>query len=161
MTRVAIIWEGDNPSEDQHITYKQLHAEVCKLANGLKEMGVKKGDRVTLYMPMVPEAAYAMLAVARIGAVHSIVFGGFSPEALGQRITDCESDFLVTADEGLRGQKGIPLKNNADKAIDLSGRAVKQLVVKRTGGPIDWDPRGTFGIMSLLTRRAQNVRQSR
>ena len=138
--QVAIIWEGDNPSEDQHITYKQLHAEVCKLANGLKEMGVKKGDRVTLYMPMVPEAAYAMLAVARIGAVHSIVFGGFSPEALGQRITDCESDFLVTADEGLRGQKGIPLKNNADKAIDLSGRAVKQLVVKRTGGPIDWDP---------------------
>ena len=138
--QVAIIWEGDNPSEDQHITYKQLHAEVCKLANGLKELGVKKGDRVTLYMPMVPEAAYAMLAVARIGAVHSIVFGGFSPEALGQRITDCESDFLVTADEGLRGQKGIPLKNNADKAIDLSGRAVKQLVVKRTGGPIDWDP---------------------
>ena len=138
--QVAIIWEGDNPSEDQHITYKQLHAEVCKLANGLKEMGVKKGDRVTLYMPMVPEAAYAMLAVARIGAVHSIVFGGFSPEALGQRITDCESDFLVTADEGLRGQKGIPLKNNADKAIDLSGRSVKQLVVKRTGGPIDWDP---------------------
>ena len=137
--QVAIIWEGDNPSEDQHITYKQLHAEVCKLANGLKEMGVKKGDRVTLYMPMVPEAAYAMLAVARIGAVHSIVFGGFSPEALGQRITDCESDFLVTADEGLRGQKGIPLKNNADKAIELSGRAVKQLVVKRTGGPIDWD----------------------
>ena len=137
--QVAIIWEGDNPSEDQHITYKQLHAEVCKLANGLKEMGVKKGDRVTLYMPMVPEAAYAMLAVARIGAVHSIVFGGFSPEALGQRITDCESNFLVTADEGLRGQKGIPLKNNADKAIELSGRAVKQLVVKRTGGPIDWD----------------------
>ena len=137
--QVAIIWEGDNPSEEQHITYNQLHAEVCKLANGLKEMGVKKGDRVTLYMPMVPEAAYAMLAVARIGAVHSIVFGGFSPEALGQRITDCESDFLVTADEGLRGQKGIPLKNNADKAIELSGRAVKQLVVKRTGGPIDWD----------------------
>ena len=137
--QVAIIWEGDNPSEDQHITYKQLHAEVCKLANGLKEMGVKKGDRVTLYMPMVPEAAYAMLAVARIGAVHSIVFGGFSPEALGQRITDCESNFLVTADEGLRGQKGIPLKNNADKAIELSRRAVKQLVVKRTGGPIDWD----------------------
>ena len=138
--QVAIIWEGDNPADDEKITYAQLHERVCKLANGLKAMGVSKGDRVTLYMPMIPQAAYAMLAVARIGAVHSIVFGGFSPEALGQRITDCESDFLITADEGLRGQKPIPLKANADKAIALSGRAVKQLVVKRTGGAVDWDP---------------------
>jgi len=152
--QVAIIWEADNPSEDQHITYNQLHSHVCKLANGLKEMGVQKGDRVTLYMPMVPEAAYAMLAVARIGAVHSIVFGGFSPEALGQRITDCESDFLVTADEGLRGQKGIPLKNNADKAIELSGRAVKQLVVKRTGGSIDWDSSRDVWYHELVDRQS-------
>ncbi|MGB1147933.1 MAG: acetate--CoA ligase, partial [Alphaproteobacteria bacterium] len=136
--QVAIIFEGDDPNEDAKITYGELSGHVNRLANGLREMGVKKGDRVTLYMPMIPEAAYAMLACARVGAVHSIVFGGFSPEALGQRIDGCESDFLITADEGLRGSKAIPLKANADKAIDISGRSVKCLVVKRTGGAVDW-----------------------
>ena len=136
--QVAIIWEGDNPDEDRNITYRELYDSVCRLANGLKAMGVAKGDRVTLYMPMIPEAAFAMLAIARIGAVHSIVFGGFSPEALAQRIADCDSDYLITADQGLRGQKPIPLKANADRAIELSGRDVRQLVVKRTGKPVDW-----------------------
>ena len=142
--QVAIIFEGDDPGEDAKITYGELSGHVNRLANGLREMGVQKGDRVTLYMPMIPEAAYAMLACARVGAVHSIVFGGFSPEALGQRIDGCESDFLITADEGLRGSKTIPLKANADKAIDISGRSVKCLVVKRTGGAVDWRDNDTW-----------------
>ena len=136
--QVAIIFEGDNPEEDAKVTYRELSGHVNRLANGLRSIGVKKGDRVTLYMPMILEAAYAMLACARVGAIHSIVFGGFSPEALGSRIEGCESDFLITADEGLRGSKTIPLKANADKAIDISGRDVKCLVVKRTGGAVDW-----------------------
>ena len=136
--QVAIIFEGDDPGEDAKVTYRELSVHVNRLANGLRAMGVKKGDRVTLYMPMIVEAAYAMLACARVGAIHSIVFGGFSPEALGSRIEGCESDFLITADEGLRGSKAIPLKANADKAIDISGRDVKCLVVKRTGGAVDW-----------------------
>ena len=136
--QVAIIFEGDDPNEDAKVTYRELSGHVNRLANGLRAMGVKKGDRVTLYMPMIVEAAYAMLACARVGAIHSIVFGGFSPEALGSRIEGCESDFLITADEGLRGSKTIPLKANADKAIDISGRDVKCLVVKRTGGPVQW-----------------------
>jgi len=139
--QTAIIWEGDDPKDDKHITYKQLHEEVCKLSNAMKELGAKKGDRVTLYMPMVPEAAYAMLACARIGAIHSIVFGGFSPDALAGRIVDCSSDFIITADEGLRGGKPIPLKANTDAAIAIAekkGADVKNvLVVKRTGGNID------------------------
>src|ERR1700754_2785574 len=108
--QTAIIWEGDDPGDDKHITYKQLHEEVCRFANVLKAQGVKKGDRVTVYMPMIPEAAYAMLACTRIGAVHSVVFGGFSPESIAGRILDCKSDYVVTADEGLRGGKKIPLK---------------------------------------------------
>ena len=136
--QVAIIFEGDDPGEDARVTYRELSGHVNRLANGLREIGVRKGDRVTLYMPMILEAAYAMLACARVGAVHSIVFGGFSPEALGSRIEGCESDFLITADEGLRGSKTIPLKANADKAIDISGRDVKCLVVRRTGGAVDW-----------------------
>ena len=136
--QVAIIFEGDDPNEDARVTYRELSGHVNRLANGLRAMGVKKGDRVTLYMPMILEAAYAMLACARVGAVHSIVFGGFSPEALGSRIEGCESDFLITADEGLRGSKTIPLKANADRAIDISGRAVKCLVVRRTGGDVAW-----------------------
>jgi len=136
--QVAIIWEGDDPTQDEKITYKQLLERVSKFANVMKSNGVKKGDRVTIYLPMIPEAAYAMLACARIGAVHSIVFGGFSPDALAQRITDCKSNFVITADEGLRGGKTIPLKANTDAAIDKAGGDVKTLVVRRTGGKIDW-----------------------
>ncbi|MCJ8309254.1 MAG: acetate--CoA ligase [Rhizobiaceae bacterium] len=140
--QVAIIWEGDDPNDDMKITYKELHGHVCRLANAMKADGVKKGDRVTLYMPMVPEAAYAMLACTRIGAVHSIVFGGFSPDALAGRIVDCKSDYIITADEGLRGAKPIPLKANVDAAIDIAaekGMAVRSvLVVERTKADINW-----------------------
>ncbi len=140
--QTAIIWEGDEPTEDKHITYKELHEHVCRLSNAMKDAGVKKGDRVTLYMPMVPEAAYAMLACARIGAVHSIVFGGFSPDALAGRIVDCQSEFIITADEGIRGGKLIPLKANTDAAIDIAskdGQEVKKvIVVNRTGNDINW-----------------------
>ncbi|MEM9733156.1 MAG: acetate--CoA ligase [Pseudomonadota bacterium] len=143
--QTAIIWEGDDPADDAHITYKQLHEHVCKLANAMRAHGVSKGDRVTIYMPMVPEAAYAMLACARIGAVHSIVFGGFSPEALAQRIVDCDSSFVITADEGLRGGKKVPLKANADAAIAIvkdKGMDVNTvMVVKRTGGDVAWETR--------------------
>ncbi len=138
--QTAIIWEGDDPKDDSHISFKQLHEHVCKLANAMKARGCKKGDRVTIYMPMIPEAAYAMLACARIGAVHSIVFGGFSPDALAGRIVDCASDFVITADEGIRGGRPIPLKDNTDKAVEIAvkgGAAVNTvLVVKRTGGDI-------------------------
>ena len=141
--QVAIIWEGDDPNEDSKITYNELHAHVCKLANAMKANGVSKGDRVTIYMPMIPEASYAMLACARIGAVHSIVFGGFSPDALAGRIVDCKSNFIITADEGLRGGKPIPLKQNTDDAVAIAAKAGtnvnKVLVVKRTGGKINWD----------------------
>ena len=137
--QTAIIWEGDDPNDDAHITYNQLYKHVCKFANVLKANGVKKGDRVTIYMPMVPEAAYAMLACARIGAVHSIVFGGFSPDALAGRITDCESTFVITADEGIRGGRKIPLKVNTDEALKKCPGGEKVLVVKRTGGDVPWN----------------------
>jgi acetyl-CoA synthetase len=140
--QVAIIWEGDDPSLDKKITYTELYEQVCRFANVLKKHGVKKGDRVTIYMPMVPEAAYAMLACARIGAIHSVVFGGFSPDALGGRIVDCESTFVITCDEGLRGGKPVPLKANVDKAIDIAARGhvmVKNvLVIRRTGNSVGW-----------------------
>ncbi len=140
--QTAIIWEGDEPTDDLHITYKQLHEHVCRLSNAMKAQGIKKGDRVTLYMPMVPEAAYAMLACTRIGAVHSIVFGGFSPDALAGRLVNCQSEYIITADEGLRGGKKIPLKANTDAACEIAakdGQAVKSIiVVKRTGGDINW-----------------------
>ena len=133
----AIIWEGDDPEDSHTLSYRQLYHAVCRFSNVLKAMGVRKGDRVTLYMPMIPEAAMAMLACARIGAVHSVVFGGFSPEALAGRITDCESRFVITADEGLRGGRTVPLKVNADKACDLAGGMVeKMLVVQRTGADV-------------------------
>ncbi len=135
--QTAIIWEGDEPDQDKHITYRELHAEVCRFSNIMKNLGVAKGDRVTIYMPMIPEAAYAMLACARIGAVHSIVFGGFSPDALGGRIKDCDSKFVITADEGVRGGRPIPLKANTDKALDLCPGGEKTLVVRRTGSPVD------------------------
>ena len=138
--QVAIIWEGDEPSDDLHVTYRELHGHVCRLGNVMRDLGVSKGDRVTIYMPMVPEAAYAMLACARLGAVHSIVFGGFSPDALAQRIVDCRSDFVITADEGVRGGKRIPLKRNTDDAIAIAernGGAVRNvLMVRRTGGDV-------------------------
>ncbi len=138
--QVAIIWEGDDPNEHKHITYRQAYEETCRMANVLKKHGVKKGDRVTIYLPMIPEAAYAMLACARIGAVHSIVFGGFSPDSLVNRIQDCDSNFVITADEGLRGGRKVPLKVNADAALKSCPSVKKMLVVKRTGGKVDWDP---------------------
>ena len=139
--QTAIIWEGDDPNTSQHISYRQLHEKVCRLANALKAQGVGKGDRVTLYLPMIPEAAVAMLACARIGAIHSIVFGGFSPEALANRITDCNSSVVITADQSVRGGKKVPLKANVDKALaqDDVTTVDKVIVVKRTGGDIAWD----------------------
>jgi acetyl-CoA synthetase len=133
---VAIIWESDDPANDKRITYKQLHTEVCRFANVLKKYGVKKGDRVTLYLPMIPEAAYAMLACARIGAIHSVVFGGFSPDSLAGRISDAKSNVVVTADEGLRGGRRVPLKANADVAATHAGGVKTIIVVRRTGADI-------------------------
>jgi acetyl-CoA synthetase len=135
--QVAIIWEGDDPKDDKTITYKQLHAEVCTMANVLKANGVKKGDRVTIYLPMIPEATYAMLACARIGAVHSVVFGGFSPDSLAGRIEDCKSGVIVTADEGVRGGRKIPLKANSDAAADKAGGVTSIIVVRRTGAAVN------------------------
>ncbi|MBL8673625.1 MAG: acetate--CoA ligase [Rhodospirillales bacterium] len=134
--QVAIIWEGDDPSEHKLITYKEMHGHVCRLANVMKARGVKKGDRVTIYMPMVPEAAYAMLACARVGAIHSVVFGGFSPDSLVNRIQDCDSNFVITADEGLRGGKKVPLKANVDAALATCPGVKTVVVVKRTGGAV-------------------------
>ena len=137
--QVAIIWEGDDPGESRHITYAQLHDQVCRFANVLKNHGVKKGDTVTIYLPMIPEAAYAMLACARIGAVHSIVFGGFSPDALAGRIEGCKSKVVITADEGLRGGRKVALKVNADEAVNKAGSVVgTMIVVKRTGDAVAW-----------------------
>ncbi len=134
--QTAIIWEGDEPTDDKHITYQQLHDEVCRFSNVLKARGVKKGDRVTIYMPMIPEATYAMLACARIGAIHSVVFGGFSPDALAGRILDCESTCIITADEGVRGGKIVPLKANTDAALDQCPDVETVLVVERTGNGV-------------------------
>jgi acetyl-CoA synthetase len=137
--QVAIIWEGDDPTEDEAITYRQLHERVCKFANVLKANGVKKGDRVTIYLPMIPEAAYAMLASARIGAIHSIVFAGFSPDSLAGRIEDAGSKMIITADEGLRGGKTVPLKKNTDEALKKCAAGdEKVIVVRRTGNPVSW-----------------------
>ncbi len=134
----AIIWEGDDPSESKHISYKELHEQVCKFSNVLIKAGAKKGDRITIYMPMIPEAAVAMLACTRIGAIHSVVFGGFSPDALAGRIEDCNSTIIITADEGIRGGKKIPLKSNADEAISKAKMCKTTIVVKRTGAEINW-----------------------
>ena len=136
--QTALIWEGDDPAESKHITYAELKDSVCKLANALKARGVKKGDRVCIYMPMIPEAAYAMLACTRIGAVHSIVFGGFSPEALKDRILDSDCQTVITADEGVRGGRSVPLKVNADKALESCPNVHTCLVVKRTGADVAW-----------------------
>jgi acetyl-CoA synthetase len=138
--QTAIIWEGDDPADSKHITYRQLHAEVCRFANVLKARGAKKGDRVTIYLPMIPEAAYAMLACARIGAVHSVVFGGFSPDSLAGRITDCDSRIVITSDEGVRGGKPIPLKANTDAALLKAPGVTDVIVVRRTGGKVEMKP---------------------
>ena len=135
--QVAIIWEGDDPGNDRKITYRQLYEDVCRMANALKNMGVKRGDRVVIYMPMIPEAGYAMLACARIGAIHSVVFGGFSPNALAGRILDCGATTVITADEGVRGGKTIPLKENTDAALEQCPDVNGVLVVRRTGGNIN------------------------
>ena len=154
--QTAIIWEGDDPSQSKHITYKELHEEVCKLANGLKSLGAKKGDRITIYMPMIPEATYAMLACARIGAIHSVVFGGFSPDALAGRIGDCKSDIVITADEGVRGNKAIPLKANTDAAMNIAGNVRHCVVVKRTGNKIDWKEGRDVWYEDLVNQSSSN-----
>ncbi|MFL4989953.1 MAG: acetate--CoA ligase [Microvirga sp.] len=140
--QVAIIWEGDDPSESKKITYRELHAQVCRMANIMRNRGVEKGDRVTIYMPMIPEAAYAMLACARLGAIHSVVFGGFSPDSLASRIQDAKTAFVITADEGLRGGRKVPLKVNVDAAIERVGPGVVDhvLVVRRTGSDVNMMP---------------------
>ncbi len=137
--KTAIIWVGDDPADSKKISYKELHQNVCKAANGLKSIGVQKGDRVTIYLTMIPELAYIMLACARIGAVHSIIFGGFSPDSIATRINDCESNYLITADEGVRGGKIIPLKKIADEALTQCPEVRKCVVVQRTGNQVDWD----------------------
>ncbi|HCC43954.1 MAG TPA: acetyl-coenzyme A synthetase, partial [Gammaproteobacteria bacterium] len=134
----AIIWEGDDPSDDLNITYRELHEAVCRLSNVLKDRGVKKGDRVCIYMPMIPEAAYAMLACARIGAIHSVVFGGFSPQALKDRIIDSDCHTVITADEGIRGGRPVPLKANTDNALQDCPNVSTVLVIKRTGSKVNW-----------------------
>ncbi len=136
--QTAILWEGDDPGEDRRMTYRELHDAVCRLANVMKARGVKKGDRVTIYLPMIPEIAVAVLACARIGAIHSVVFGGFSPDSLAGRIRDCRSTFLVTADEGLRGGRKVPLKRNADAALESCPDVHDVIVVRRTGGAVNW-----------------------
>ena len=136
--QTAIIWEGDNPEDHRTITYRELHEEVCKFSNVLKANGARKGDRITIYMPMIPEATVAMLACARMGAVHSVVFGGFSPDALAGRILDCESTMVITADEGVRGGKSVPLKQNTDMALQNCPDCTKSIIVRRTGVAVDW-----------------------
>jgi acetyl-CoA synthetase len=149
--KVAIIWEGDDPAHTRHVTYRQLHHEVCKLGNVLKSKGVRRGDRVTIYMPMIPEAAVALLACARIGAVHSVVFGGFSPEALRDRIQDSKSRIVITADEGLRGGKKIPLKANVDAALAQCPFVDTAIVVRHTGDLVDWKEGRDFWYQDLVT----------
>ena len=136
--KTAIIWVGNDPKESKQISYKELHQHVCQTANGLKKIGIKKGDRVTIYLTMIPELAYTMLACARIGAVHSIIFGGFSPDSISGRINDCQSDYIITADEGLRGDKIIPLKKITDEALKKCPNVKKCIVIKRTGNEINW-----------------------
>ena len=137
--KTAIIWVGDDPKDNQKISYKQLHQKVSKAANGLKKLGIQKGDRVTIYLTMIPELAVLMLACVRIGAVHSIIFGGFSADSISGRVNDCESEYIITADEGVRGGKTIPLKATTDEALLNCPNVKKCIVVKRTGNEISWN----------------------
>ena len=137
--KTAIIWVGDDPKDNQKISYKQLHQKVSKAANGLKKLGIKKGDRVTIYLTMIPELAILMLACARIGAIHSIIFGGFSADSISGRVNDCESEYIITADEGVRGGKTIPLKATTDEALSNCPNVKKCIVVKRTGNYVYWN----------------------
>jgi acetyl-CoA synthetase len=148
--KIAIIWEGDDPKDSKKITYKELYKEVCKFSNVLKDRGIKKGDCVTIYLPMIPEATIAMLACARVGAIHSVVFGGFSPDSLADRINDCDSTLIITADEGIRGGKKIPLKDNADKAADKAPCLKQMIVLKRTGNEINWKETRDFWYDKLM-----------
>ena len=150
--QTAIIWEGDDPDESNHISYQELHESVCKFSNALKERGVNKGDRVCIYMPMIPEAAYAMLACARIGAIHSVVFGGFSPESLKDRILDSDCQTVITADEGLRGSKRIPLKANVDEALERCPNVHSVIVIKRTGAEVNWVDRRDVDYHDITAR---------
>jgi acetyl-CoA synthetase len=154
--KIAIIWEGDDPKASRTVTYRELHTQVCKLSNVLKSKGVKKGDRVTIYLPMIVEAAVALLACARIGAVHSVVFGGFSPEALRDRIQDSKSRIVITADEGLRGGKKIPLKANVDAALGQCPFVDNAIVVRHTGGDVDWHERRDHWYQDLMDKAAAN-----
>ena len=150
-SKTAIIWVGDDPADTKKISYKELHQNVCKAANGLKSLGIQKGDRVTIYLTMIPELAYIMLACARIGAVHSIIFGGFSPDSIATRITDCESEYLITADEGVRGGKIIPLKKIADEALDQCPSVKKCVVVERTGNQVNWNNERDVSYKELIS----------
>jgi acetyl-CoA synthetase len=150
--QIAILWEGDDPADQRRVTYRELHEQVCRFANVLKSLGVKRGDRITIYLPMIPEAAVAMLACARIGAVHSIVFGGFSPESLASRIEDCASKLVITADEGLRGGKKVPLKANVDAALAKHSltAVANVIVIKRTGAAVNWQAGRDLRYESLM-----------
>ena len=154
--KTAIIWEGDNPNEQENISYKELHKRVCRLANGLKSRGIVKGDRVCIYLPMIPEAAIAMLACTRIGAIHSVVFGGFSPQSLRDRIQDSECCAVITADEGLRGGKSIPLKQNSDIAVEECPSVHSVIVVQRTGGEIKWNTQKDIWYHDLIQGQSDN-----
>ncbi|MEJ0018669.1 MAG: acetate--CoA ligase [Acetobacteraceae bacterium] len=154
--QTAIIWEGDDPTVSRHVTYRELHEQVCRLANAMKGLGVQKGDRVTIYLPMVPEAAVAMLACARIGAIHSVVFGGFSPDSLANRIQDCDSALLITADEGRRGGRRVPLKANADEALKACPSIKSVIVVKVTGGDVAMHPERDYDYATLCATASRD-----